>query len=159
MAQPLKITISNGNKGTQSQVTESPNAFIGPQAEVKSGQTIAKSVIASQFINAGVSAGKTIVDYGLAMNGDYSGDYVRQDRINNALEVGSALLNIGAAFGSGVVMTGGNILGGVVTGAIAVGNLAVNEVLKVNTYNINIVKQNASAMFNRSRIGKILNNG
>lgn len=158
MSNPIKIVISSGNQTGRSESIDSNNQFLDPMSkDADSGQTIARSAVAGQLIGAAVNAAKRTISYGLSMYGDYTGDYVKQAQIDNALEIGSTILGIGASIVGGAVV--GGPVGAIVSGVVAVANTAVNEILKVNTYNLNLAKQNAVASFNSSRIGRILTDG
>ena len=158
MSQPIKILISNGNQtGRTETISGGKQQFLDPTTKESDTQTIAKSAIASQFIGAGISACKQIANYAISMYGDYTGSYIEQARIQNAVEIGSTILGVGASIVGGAVV--GGPVGAIVAGVLSVGNIAVNEILKVNTYNLNIAKQNAIASFNSARIGRILTDG
>lgn len=129
-------TISNEELATQKQ---------GQEAK---GQNSEKLLTASLFVHQAMNVGKQIVNYAVSNIGNYTGDYVKQDRVQQAMDVVSTIGTIGVAFATNWV-----------AGILTVGALAVKEGLNYRSEQQNIKHAENNAEYLRKRSGNSLTNG
>jgi len=154
MANSLKIIVSSGN-GNQNVKENNPIQLATNQNS--SALLIARSVYANQLVHTGMNMIKSEFNYQINRVGDTTGDYLLQDKINQALSVSSVVSSIGGSIAAGFA-TGG-VIGASVGAVVSLSSLALRNSQAQRTYNYNLAKTNANAMFSSSQIGDILNNG
>lgn len=108
----------NDDNGNAQSVPSVPSA----NTSNKSGQ----SLITHQFYNFISNQAKQFVNYNIQNIGNFTGDYVAQRQVNEAMQAASILMNIGGAFVSGTMISGGNPVVGAAAAAIATAGIAIN---------------------------------
>lgn len=63
--------------------------------ETKGG---AKTALTSVFVHQAMNTTKQIVNYGISNIGNFTGDYLKQDRIQNEISMATDLIAVGTAF-------------------------------------------------------------
>ena len=106
---------------------------------------------------AGLNTVKQGFNYAKSNYGNFTGDYIAQQKIDNAFSKVSTLASVGGSIAAGAAVGGvpGAVVGAIVSGVSLVSNFIQNEI----TYNLNLSKANRQANFNSQRIGAILING
>lgn len=116
--------------------------------EVKSGISAEKLAVASIFAHQALSVGKQIVSTAISNIGNFTGDYVKQDRVQHAAEVVGTIASVGAAFAVNPI-----------AGAVATIGLVTKEVLNVVTTNQQELHRERATALLRQRSGNTLTNG
>jgi hypothetical protein len=97
------------------------------------------------------SQAKELVSYSLGNYGNFTGNYVAQSRINNAIKSVSMVSNIGMATLQGASM--GGLPGAVAAALISTASIGINAVLQYNAEMVQINKQNYSIEQLKKRAG------
>lgn len=118
---------------------------------------VAVSVYASQLARAGLDTLKTGFNFAKSMYGDFTGDYIGQAKIDNAVAGVQQLVGVGSSIVGGAMV--GGVAGAVVGAVVSVGSLVTEAVTTNVRYDFNLARTNANAGFNASRLGAILING
>lgn len=154
-----KIDILISSKGSAKQSDLDKSSANGGQGAKDSNNSkmMEKSVAASQLAKVGFSAIKSTFSFVTANYGNFTGDYIGQQKIDNVFSISSAITRSVGAVSAGV------IAGGFVGGAVAAVAVAVDTTMNAwqnsINYNQSLIKANFSASFNAARIGTILNGG
>ncbi len=162
MAQ-VDILISSSGNGGNSPNNLNNNIQNKSQTEniqpngVGRSNLIFRSVYANQLATAGINTIKQGINYAKSNYGNFTGDYIGQQKIDNVFNAVNGLVSIGGAVVGGALVGGpiGAAVGGIVSGISIVTNAIQNEI----TYNLNLSKANRQANFNSQRIGRILTDG
>lgn len=163
MAQVDILISSSGNSGNSPNNTNNNNQNqsqtenIQPKGVGGNKGLIFRSVYANQLATAGINVIKQGINYAKSNYGNFTGDYIGQQKIDNVFSTVNGLLSIGGAVVGGALVGGpvGAAVGAVVSGISIVSNAIQNEI----TYNLNLSKANRQANFNSQRIGRILTDG
>ncbi|MCR5112733.1 MAG: hypothetical protein K6A63_02220 [Acholeplasmatales bacterium] len=137
------------------------NNYYAPQSNASGSNSgvssTLKSVGAMKLVNAATNATTSMIKFSLSNYGDFTGDYLAQEKINNTL----AMLNTAMSFGSNIVggamVAGvpGAIVGGIVSG-IQLGTTLAQNIISAN---LSAAKSNYAAQANANRLGRILVSG
>lgn len=92
----------------------------------ESNKKSSQSIITHQFYNFIIGQAKQFVNYNIQNVGNFTGDYISQRKVNEAVQGLNITMNIGGAFVSGTMMSGGNPIVGAAFAAIATAGIAVN---------------------------------
>ena len=117
-----------------------------------SNKKSSQSIITHQFYNFITSQAKQFVNYNIQNIGNFSGDYITQRRVNEAIQGLNITMNIGGAFISGTMMTG-NPLVGAAFATIAIAGTAINAMYQSHTQRIQNAKTNYNIDQLRRRSG------
>ena len=151
---------SPGNGG----VSAVNNESIITNGTGNSRNVVARSVFVNQLVNSGINALRSTFNFAKSNYGNFTGDYIGQQKIDNVFSVANIILSFGGSVVSGAVTGSVGGVPGAVVGAVAgavVGavDIGVNAAQNNINYNKSILKVNFSANFNAQRIGTILNSG
>lgn len=115
------------------------------------------SIVANNLMNMGKQILSNVVDYRLSHYGDTTGNYLAQSNLNHSIE---ALKQMGGVVTAGVTgfLQGGPLMA-VVNVGMQIGSLAIGNARDNKEYSIAMARTNASASFNASRMGYILEGG
>lgn len=116
--------------------------------EVSAGAKVEKLAVASIFAHQAISLSKQIVSAGISNIGNFTGDYVKQDQIQNAISIGSDLATIGFGFAAG----------GWVAGLVALAGVTTKTIINVITQNQQEKHVERTTEFMRIRSGNSLEN-
>ena len=161
----VDITISTSGSSS-GQLPDALNGSISPQPQTGknlmvgasgSQNLIARSVYANQLASAGLNALRNTFNFAKSNYGNFTGDYVGQQKIDNAFSVANTFVSLGSSIFNGAMAGGipGAVVGAVV-GAVSMGVTAWQSGVE---YKTSIIKANDSAFFNSQRIGNVLRNG
>lgn len=103
----------------------------------------------SLFVHAGISNVRQSVQFGLANVGNFTGNYVLQENINQALETLNGVSTIAM----------GAVSGGWAGAVIATASVALRSVTKEISRRIQYENQDINASMMRQRSGNALNDG
>ena len=147
---------SPGNGG----VSAVNNESIITNGTGNSRNVVARSVFVNQLVNSGINALRSTFNFAKSNYGNFTGDYIGQQKIDNVFSVANTILSFGGSVVSGAV-TGsvGGVPGAVVGAVVGAVDIGVNAAQNNINYNKSILKVNFSANFNAQRIGTILNSG
>jgi hypothetical protein len=116
------------------------------QQEVQQKQSSEKT--SSYLIGqAVVQLGKRALSYGSSMVGNVTGNYIMQNKIDNAVAIAGYAGQIGVGFATG------GVVGGVVSAIAVAGQIGINAA----NYEIDRTKANAQANYLMQQRGGILN--
>lgn len=116
------------------------------QQEVQQKQSSEKT--SSYLIGqAVVQLGKRTLEYGSSMVGNITGNYIMQNKIDNAVAIAGYAGQIGIGFATG------GVVGGVVSAIAVAGQIGINAA----NYEIDRTKANARANYLMQQRGGILN--
>ncbi len=128
------------------------------------GSTLVKSVFAQRLAQAGIAAAKSTINYYKSNYGNFTGDYLGQQKIDNMFSVVSDLVTLGTSMVSGAAA--GSAFGpvgavaGLVVGAVVGGiNLGTSYYQATTSQALQVNKINIQANYNSCRIGSVLING
>ncbi|MGM9971551.1 MAG: hypothetical protein ACI35W_04020 [Anaeroplasmataceae bacterium] len=163
-----RIDILISSKGTTSESELEDSQANGGQGTSNAGQSLtgnrngetkmmAKSVAAMQLAKVSMNAIKSTFDYAKSNYGNFTGDYLGQQKIDNAFSVASVLTSVGGNIANGAIS--GGPVGALVAAAVSAIDLGVTAWQNTTTYNQSILKANFSAKFNAQRIGTVLSGG
>lgn len=144
--------IIDGGADNTSNMSSLPSAGTG-----SSKNLVARSVYANQLANAGINALKSTFNFAKSNYGNFTGDYIGQQKIDNVFSVANTFASLGGSIISGAIV--GGIPGAVVGAVVGVANIGINAWQNDVQYKLSIQKTNYSASFNSQRIGVVLNNG
>ncbi|MGM9969788.1 MAG: hypothetical protein ACI35S_05265 [Anaeroplasma sp.] len=154
----IDILISSKGSAKESDLDNSPaNGGQSPIGGTGNTKLMAKNVAANQLAKVGFSAIKSTFDFATSNYGNFTGDYIGQQKIDNVFSIASTITK-----SVGTIATGA-MAGGLVGAAVAAVAVAVDTTMSAWQNNINynqsLVKANFSASFNAARIGTVLNGG
>ena len=118
---------------------------------------LTRSVYVNQLANSGISALKSAFNFAKSNYGNFTGDYLGQQKIDNTFSVANTLLSFGSSVFSGAMV--GGIPGAMVGAVVGAINIGVNAWQNSVEYNNTITKTNYTSSFNSQRIGIVLTNG
>lgn len=157
----IDILISSGGNVESQSPSPSPSPDKKPKIGVKPAKedspSIKASVAASMLAKAGINALKTSFDFAKSNYGNFTGDYIGQQKIDTVYGVASSLIGFGSTIAAGAVA--GGPIGASVAAVIASVNIGVSAAQSTINYNQSILKTNFSSSFNAQRIGTILHGG
>lgn len=154
----VDILISSKGTTSESELENSPgNGGQSPTGGSGNTKLMAKSVAAMQLAKAGWGAIKSTFNFAKSNYGNFTGDYIGQQKIDNAFSVATGLVSLGGTVATGA-MAGGWV-GAAVGLVVGVVNIGVESVQNSINYDLEISKANALANFNSQRIGAILTSG
>ena len=139
---------SNGN-------SVSPTQSIQPKAS--NGSLVARSVFVNRLVQAGIDTAKRGVNYAKSNYGNFTGDYITQQKIDTAFSIAGGLVETGLSIGAGFAV--GGVVGGAAVAVVKGIDMLFTGITNEITYNLNLSKANRQANFNSQRIGSILTNG
>lgn len=142
---------------SESSISQSSTQAIKPSGTGGARHLVTRSVYANQLAQAGLNTIKQGFEFAKSNYGNFTGDYIQQQKIDNAFSKVSALASVGGSIAAGAAVGGvpGAVVGAIVSGVSLVSNFIQNEI----TYNLQLSKANRQANFNSQRIGAILTNG
>lgn len=155
MSNSLKIIVK-ADKGNESNNTIQDTLNPATSQNSKSSM-VARSVYAVQMVRAAENMVKNEFNYQISRYGDTTGDYIGQSNIDLTMQRVNMIASLGSTVGMGFMV--GGVAGAVVGAVISIGTLAQNSVHEVQTFNLNMMKTNASASFSGSMIGSIISGG
>lgn len=164
MASPLTIDITSSNKKSEEK-KDNRTHFFNEDAGASDYLKLAKGDVsgiikyqaASQLINLGVNAAKSFISFKISHIGDTTGDYLRQEQIENSIKIATTCFNISSSFVMGLAV--GGPAGGAVALGTTLGSLAISSATSAANYNMGIRRANAQSAFNSSNLGVILTGG
>ena len=115
------------------------------------GNDILKHWAKSRLISEVDHLGMTAVNYQLSNIGNFTGDYIAQTNVNNALNAAHTLMGIGGSALAGFMVAGP--IGAVIAGSISVINSGVNSALSIHSNKIQNQKTNYEIEQLRRRSG------
>lgn len=145
----LYIIISDKREGVNGEVNNSADFSSKKEKEKKSSQ----SIITHQFYNFMIGQAKQFVNYNINNIGNFTGDYISQRRISEAMQAVNIATNIGGAFVSGMMMSGGNPVVGAAAAAIATAGVAINAGYQSYAQRVENAKMNYNIDQLRKRSG------
>lgn len=116
--------------------------------EVSGKQTTEKLAVASIFAHQAINTTKQIVNYGISNIGNFTGDYIKQDRVQEVVNGIGDAVSVGIAFATSPI-----------AGAIAVLGIATKKTFEVITENQNVKHAENQANYLRQRSGNSTQNG
>lgn len=143
--------------GTQTAAAGEAEAAVsaGSDKKATSSTNFAKHQVFS-FIEA---QAKQIINYSIQNIGNFTGNYQTQRQINEVVNIGGRLKNVGMAAIAGATMGGGPV-GAVVAAAISIASMAVGDILQYNSLTIQTQQQNREISILKHISGlDALNNG
>lgn len=157
----IDILIStNGNLGNgSSPIDGSSNLSVEEEiiAPKKDSNILARSVYVNQLANAGISTLKNVVNFAKSNYGNFTGDYIGQQKIDNVFGAANTMVSLGGSIVSGAMV--GGIPGAVVGAVIGTVNIGVTAWQNNVNYKTSITKTNYASSFNSQRIGVVLTDG
>ena len=117
----------------------------------------ATSVYVHQLITTASNTAKTLGKFATTQYGNFTGNYVAQRKIDNALSITEGLISLGSSVVTGA-MAGGWI-GALVSAVTYATNITIGQIQSSFQYSQQISRTNAIANYNSQRIGSILTNG
>lgn len=144
---------SNGNAGLSAESNESitPNGTGGQRG------IITRSVFAHQLVNAGIGAIKTTFMFAKSNYGNFTGDYLGQQKIDSVFSIATEMFSFGSNLVGGAIV--GGPLGFVAGAVISSVNQGMSYGQAKFQENMYFSRANAQANYNAQRIGAILVNG
>lgn len=116
--------------------------------EVKGGQGTEKIAVASIFAHQALNTAKQITNYAISNIGNFTGDYIKQDRVQTAVNAVSDMAAVGTAFAVNWV-----------AGVVAIVGVGIKKTLDVVSENQNIRHAENNAEYLRIRSGNSTTNG
>ena len=155
----VDILISTNGSGTNSNVSNisSPSSEESIATPKKDSGLLARSVYVNQLVNAGISALKSTINFAKSNYGNFTGDYIGQQKIDNAFGAANLMVSFGGSVVSGAMA--GGIPGAAVGAAVGALNIGVSAWQSNVDYRHSIAKSNYSSAFNSQRIGLVLQDG
>ena len=158
-----KVDILIKTDGTEATSDELQNSNPNAQSAVVAGTTgsnrsiVTKSIVAHQLVNAGIGALKSTFNFMKSNYGNFTGDYLGQQKIDAIFSTASEVVSFGANIGFGF-MAGGipGAVAGLVVGTV---NQGINYAQASTNEKLQVSRANAQANYNAQRIGTILTNG
>lgn len=138
---------SNGN-------SVSPTQSIQPKAS--NGSLVARSVFVNRLVQAGIDTAKRGVNYAKSNYGNFTGDYITQQKIDTAFSIAGGLVETGMSIAMGFAV---NPAVGAAVAVVKGIDMLFTGITNTIDYNLNLSKANRQANFNSQRIGSILTNG
>ena len=117
----------------------------------KNSDDILKHWAKNRLISEVEHLGMTAVNYQLSNIGNFTGDYIAQNNVNNALNAAHTLMGIGGSALAGFMVAGP--IGAVIAGSISVINTGVNSALSIHSNKIQNQKTNYEIEQLRRRSG------
>lgn len=152
-ATSYELASSNGNAGLSAESNES----IMPNGSGSQKGIIARTVVVHQLVNTGVNAAKSTFMFAKNNYGNFTGDYLGQQKIDAAFSIASEFVSFGSSIIGGA-MVGGPV-GALVGATIGLVNQGINYGQAKFNEQMQISRTNAQANYNSQRIGTILVNG
>lgn len=155
----IDITISSSgtSKNTVDQEITGKKIKKGVDSFDKETPSMRINEVSDMLDEAARNAIKASFYFAKSNYGNFTGDYIGQQQIDNAFGVATCLVGFGSTIAAGF-KTGGLVgasAAAIVT-SIAIGTSAVQNVIN---YNQSILKSNFSSSFNAQRIGTVLHGG
>lgn len=155
-----ELNTSNGNAG----LSATSNEAITPNGTGSSRNLVTRSVFAHQLASAGLNALKSTLNYAKSNYGNFTGDYLGQQKIDSVFSTATEAMSFGGSIISGAVSGAafgwvGAAVGAVVGAVIGAANTGINYAQATTDQKIRISRVNAQANYNMQRIGSILTNG
>ena len=135
-------------------VATSPTQAIQPKGN---GNLVVRSVFANRLVQAGIDTAKRGINYAKSNYGNFTGDYIKQQKIDTAFSIAGGLVETGMSIGAGFAV--GGVVGGAAVAIVKGIDMLFTGITNEITYNLNLSKANRQANFNSQRIGSILTNG
>lgn len=159
-ATSAELDTSNGNAGASA----TSNSKITPNGTGGGRNLVMRSVFTHQLVNAGIGAIKNTFTYAKSNYGNFTGDYLGQQKIDAAYSIASEAISFGGNIISGAVSGSafgwaGAAVGAVVGLTIGIVNSGINLAQANTDQYLRVSKTNAAANYNSQRIGSVLNNG
>ena len=154
----IDILISSSGSTDNTGQQESNNKVKkGVEPLDKDTPTMKANVAASMLAKAGLNAIKTSFDFAKSNYGNFTGDYIGQQKIDNAYGIATSIVGFGSTIAAGAIV--GGPVGASVAAIIASVNIGMSAAQNTINYNQSILKSNFSSSFNAQRIGTILHGG
>lgn len=118
-----------------------------------SNKKSSQNIITHQFYNFVLGQAKQFVNYNISNIGNFTGNYIMQRRVAEAMQAVNIIANIGGAFVSGMLMSGGNPVVGAVSAVIATAGVTINAGYQSFTQHVQNAKTNYSIEQLRRRSG------
>lgn len=118
----IYITISDTRKGGSGDIP-SPEA---EEKKKKEKENPLAKFAQHKFFNFIESQTKQAVNYTINNIGNFTGDYVKQQHIQDTMNIANSLISIGSAAAAGLTYSGGSIYGALIGAGIAVISQGIN---------------------------------
>ena len=120
------------------------------------GNLVVRSVFANRLVQAGIDTAKRGINYAKSNYGNFTGDYIKQQKIDTAFSIAGGLVETGMSIAMGFAV---NPAVGAAVAVVKGIDMLFTGITNEITYNLNLSKANRQANFNSQRIGSILTNG
>ena len=105
------------------------------------------------LINTVKQTVNTSIHYAISNIGNFTGDYMTQRQVNNAIHNINSLKSIGSTALAGFVASGGNPIGAVIGASLAVVNQTISSIFEITSNSISNKKVNYEIEQLRDRSG------
>ena len=133
--------------GSKNQISSSS------QVQESNDNAILQHWARDNIINTTKSLIKRTATYQLSNIGNFTGDYLTQNQVNNTLSNLQTLSSIGMGAYSGFVATGGSPIGAVIGLSLSLLNASVNSVFNIHSQRVQNQKTNYEIAQLRDRAG------
>lgn len=148
----IYITISD-KRGEGPGTPDTPKPKNPKPSQTDNSSDLLNDYLKHTFFNFVTSEAKQVVTSGIANIGNFTGDYVSQQQVQNAVSNTMKIASIFMSAKAGFVASGGNPIGALAGAAVAIVGQGINAVIQDAAYGKQIQKQNYQIEILRNRSG------